>query len=268
MTAGPVGGHPAWRKAGRCSACVFFAQDFDDPPDVLGHCKMYPRPGSRSSSDFACPEYRPLAGFDDLTRSVDAKVHLVPGPPKPLEIPSHRPRPPRGPLPPPSSAVVRRRAGEDVVPVSRPLGRRTLPEDVLDYLGTELGLVDPSPDSSPDPGAFPVDTARVRDLLLSVIENFIGVQDVEMLARFQGGTLVIKPENAELQPKEVPLEAFFHKIVMVRDNLRRLEQKVNAHEGLSDADKVEIQQYISRCYGSLTTFNILFKNERDKFSSR
>jgi hypothetical protein len=89
--------------------------------------------------------------------------------------------------------------------------------------------------------------------------------EVRLAPRWEGGTVVLKPGDAQTQAKEIPLDSLFHKIVMIRDRLRVLEQKINAHDKLSDAEKVEMQQFVTRCYGTLTTFNLLFRDEGEKF---
>lgn len=87
----------------------------------------------------------------------------------------------------------------------------------------------------------------------------------EIASKFWRGKLVLQPDDPKMQSKEVELDVFFKKIVSVRNNLRVLEQKVNANTKLEEAEKIELQGYITRCYGSLTTFNVLFRNDDDKF---
>ncbi len=91
---------------------------------------------------------------------------------------------------------------------------------------------------------------------------------VELGNRWTGGKIEIWPRDPSVGAKEIAIDVFFHKIVMVRDRLRVLEQQINGHAKLTDEEKVHLEQYITRCYGSLTTFNLLFKNKEDQFSSK
>ena len=113
-----------------------------------------------------------------------------------------------------------------------------------------------------------MDRETIRDVLVGVVENFIAVEEVELSGKWIGGTIELKPADPALQSTDIPIDALFKKVVSVRNQLRVLESKINSHDSLRDGEKVELQQYISRCYGSLTTFNILFKNREDKFSSK
>ena len=103
--------------------------------------------------------------------------------------------------------------------------------------------------------------AALRELL----ESTGALPPIEMATKWEGGTIVLRPGKPGLQEKEVPIDTFFRKIVMVRDRLRVLEQQINSSERLSDAEKIGLQQYITRCYGSLTTFNVLFESRDDWF---
>jgi hypothetical protein len=112
----------------------------------------------------------------------------------------------------------------------------------------------------------------VREVLEATAEH-LGLEKPEsdvtdLGTRWHAGRMVLHPADPTLQTKEIPVEVFFHKLVGIRNQLRVLEQKINAHSGLNDGEKVELQQYITRCYGSLTTFNFLFKNKADQFSSK
>ena len=123
-----------------------------------------------------------------------------------------------------------------------PAAPLTLPEDLLD-----------------------MDAEEFKRVLSQVIREELGVGTVEIAGRWDGGEMVLKPGKEGLQEKRIPLDSLFHKIVMIRDRLRVLEQKINTHPKLASDEKIQLQQYVTGCYGSLTTFNVLFADREDQF---
>lgn len=106
----------------------------------------------------------------------------------------------------------------------------------------------------------------VEKSLLKILRLWGGMtENVPLGDKWHGGMMLLQPADKSLKPKEIPIADFFHKVVLLRDRLRVLEQNINSNKKLSDEDKANIQQYITRCYGSLTTFNVLFKNKEQWF---
>jgi hypothetical protein len=113
-----------------------------------------------------------------------------------------------------------------------------------------------------------MDMDTFRSVLTEVLRSELGVGELPLGGRWQGGELILKPGKEGTAEKRVPIETFFHKVVMIRDKLRVLEQRINSHASLSDEDKIAMQQYVTACYGTLTTFNVLFADpSRQGFKS-
>ena len=111
-----------------------------------------------------------------------------------------------------------------------------------------------------------VSLSDIEVIMVNILKKYSDIQErVELGTKWMGGTVVLKPGDSSLKTKEIPMDVFFQKIVLLRDRLRVLEQHINANKKLTEEEKVDLQQYITRCYGSLTTFNVLFKYSTDQF---
>jgi hypothetical protein len=110
-----------------------------------------------------------------------------------------------------------------------------------------------------------MDQEQFRNVLREVLLDELGVRDVELGDRWLGGELVLVPGKEGTQEKRIPIDSLFRKVVLIREKLRVLEQKINGHEKLDDNDRLQLQQYVTQCYGSLTTFNVLFRSKDDQF---
>jgi hypothetical protein len=113
-----------------------------------------------------------------------------------------------------------------------------------------------------------MDQEEFRKVLREVLLDELGVRDVALGERWQGGEVVLVPGKAGTQEKRIAIDNFFRKVVLIREKLRVLEQRINGHEKLSDEDRLQLQQYITQCYGSLTTFNVLFRDKEDQFAGQ
>jgi hypothetical protein len=110
-----------------------------------------------------------------------------------------------------------------------------------------------------------VSFSEAEKSLIKILKTWSDITEIVPLGdKWQKGLMILKPEDTSLKPKEIPIETFFHKIVMLRDRLRVMEQRINA-SALTDEEKVNLQQYITRIYGSLTTFNVLFRQKEHQF---
>jgi hypothetical protein len=211
--------------ARQCGTCRLWRHLADDERGPVGPCRLLVRLGDVPASAPPCERY--------LARDAAVPAAPPPEPERPRRAPSLRP-------------VVVHRPGEahpvtTYVPVARPAPATTpWPEELTDMTREEFA-------------------AAIREVLQE------DSAEVRLANKWEGGTIVLKPGDPAAQAKEIPLDALLHKVVMIRDRLRVLEAKLNAHEKLSDADKVDLQQYVTRCYGSLTTFNVLFRDEKDRF---
>lgn len=228
-----------------CGSCRLWRPILEDARGPIGPCRLQVRTGnfpgtaptcerylSRGEAVPSAPPREPERRRSRVLKPV-VVVHRAGEPPEPV------PAAPTRAVPPASVS-----AGPEAVHPERSAAERREvegPEELTDMTREEFAQA-------------------IREALRDETTH------VRLAPRWEGGTVVLKPGDTQTQAKEIPLDSLFHKIVMIRDRLRVLEQRINAHEKLTDAEKVDMQQYVTRCYGSLTTFNLLFKDDRDKFA--
>jgi hypothetical protein len=158
--------------------------------------------------------------------------------------------------------------GEGIISKNNPLTYKVIfvrgGELEFSKLSAQFDIVEENPQEEDD--APKINVKEIEFMLKHVLDKFNGLHyKIDLGKKWDGGVMILQPGNKDLKPKEIPIDTFFHKIVMLRDRLRVLEQNINSHTLLSDEEKVNMQQYITRCYGSLTTFNILFDDKEDFF---
>ena len=112
------------------------------------------------------------------------------------------------------------------------------------------------------------DWREMKAALRDVLEEELGFGRCNIARKWDGGKIILKPSDDSMQSKEIPIDVFFKKITSVREKLRVLEQKLNNNNSLSHEEKAEYQTLITRAYGSLTTFNLLFRDDKDRFSGQ
>lgn len=250
----PVPTFPPGEKV--CGNCKLWSAISVDPgKGWVGQCRVQPQRGLFVPSAPICDAFAPRGG-------VTAAKPVAVAPERQKRIQNIAP------------VIVRRREdGTAALPVRAQQVVSARGHEEVDFGDLDESVVEhspvipkPGPDGTvvlPPPAPQKKGTTMTRAELMEIFLEATGQAEVSLAPKWEGGVVQIVPKDG--QAKEIPIDALFHKVVMVRDKLRTLEQKLNAHPKLTDAEKVEMQQYVTRCYGSLTTFNVLFREKGDQF---